>query len=70
MPSCAGAFFPDAGRVWAKLGQADVGPVHFGAAARLRIAWGHHFIIRADYSFGISEPFADGSIYLDFGELF
>jgi outer membrane protein assembly factor BamA len=60
----------DAGRVWAQLGKDDVGPVHVGAAAGLRIAWSHHFVIRADYGFGISEPYADGSIYLDFGELF
>jgi len=55
----------DAGRVWARLGQSDVGPFHVGAAAGLRIAWSHHFVIRADAGIAPTTTF-----YLEFGEMF
>jgi hypothetical protein len=60
----------DAGRVWAELGKPDSGPIRAGAAAGLRIAWNRNFVIRFDYGFGISEPYADGNIYLTFDEMF
>jgi hypothetical protein len=55
----------DAGRVWARLGQSDVGPFQVGAAAGLRIAWSHHFVIRADAGITPTTTF-----YLEFGEMF
>jgi Omp85 superfamily domain len=55
----------DAGRVWARLGESDVGPVHVGTALGLRVAWGHHLIVRAD--FGLTPDF---NFFLDFGETF
>jgi hypothetical protein len=55
----------DAGRVWARVGQSDVGPFQVGAAAGLRIAWSHHFILRADVGIAPTTTF-----YLDFGETF
>jgi hypothetical protein len=55
----------DAGRVWAHFGQSDVGPFQVGTVAGLRVAWSHHFVIRAD--FGISPV---NTFYLDFGEAF
>lgn len=55
----------DAGRVWARLGQSDVGPFQVGGAVGLRVAWSHHFVIRADVGIGPTTQF-----YLDFGEVF
>ena len=55
----------DAGRVWARLGDSDVGPIHVGGAAGLRIAWSHHLIIRVDFGLAPELQF-----HLDFGELF
>jgi outer membrane protein assembly factor BamA len=60
----------DAGRVWAEMGKRDPGPIRAGAAAGLRIAWNRNFVIRFDYGIGISEPYADGNIYLTFDEMF
>ncbi len=55
----------DAGRVWARLGQSDVGPFQVGAAAGLRVAWSHHFVVRADVGIAPTSTF-----FLDFGEVF
>jgi hypothetical protein len=55
----------DAGRVWARLGDSDVGTIHVGGAAGLRIAWSHHLIIRVDFGLAPELQF-----HLDFGELF
>lgn len=55
----------DAGRVWARLGHSDVGPFQVGAAAGLRVAWSHHFVIRADVGIAPTSTF-----FLDFGEVF
>lgn len=60
----------DAGRVWSAIGSPDPGPVRLGGAAGLRIAWNKTFVVRFDYGIGISEPFADGNVYLTFDEAF
>ena len=60
----------DAGRVWSAFGVADPGPLRLGGAAGLRVAWNRNFVIRFDYGIGISEPFADGNVYLTFDEAF
>jgi len=60
----------DAGRVWREIGKADPGPMRLGGAVGLRVAWNKNFVIRFDYGVGISEPFADGSVYLTFDEMF
>ena len=51
-------------------GVADPGPLRLGGAAGLRVAWNRNFVIRFDYGIGISEPFADGNVYLTFDEAF
>lgn len=60
----------DAGRVWSALGDSDPGPMRWGGAAGLRIAWNKTFVVRFDYGLGISEPFANGNVYLTFDEAF
>jgi hypothetical protein len=60
----------DAGRVWSGIGAGDRGPVRFGASLGLRLAWNKNFVIRYDYGIAISEPYANGSQYLTFDELF
>lgn len=60
----------DAGRVWSALGTAEGGPLMIGSAAGLRVAWNKNFVIRFDYGIGISEPYADGNVYLTFDEMF
>ena len=46
------------------------GGMRLGGAAGLRVAWNRDFIVRFDYGIGISEPFADGNVYITFDELF
>jgi hypothetical protein len=60
----------DAGRVWYQLGRSDGGGLKLGSAVGLRIAWSHHFVIRFDYGIGITEPYANGYVYIETGELF
>lgn len=60
----------DSGRVWAELGSGDPGRPKLGAAGGLRVAWNKNFVIRFDYGFGISEPSANGNVYLTFDEMF
>ncbi len=55
----------DVGRVWARLGQSDVGPFHVGSSVGLRLAWSHHLVIRADVGLTPEQTF-----FLDFGEMF
>ena len=55
----------DVGRVWARLGSPDVGPLHVGAAVGLRLAWSHHLVVRADMGIAPEQTF-----FLDFGETF
>ena len=60
----------DAGRVWREIGSADPGPMRLGGATGVRIAWNKTFVVRFDYGIGISEPFADGNLYITFDEVF
>ena len=60
----------DAGRVWREIGSADPGPMRLGGATGVRIAWNKTFVVRFDYGVGISEPFADGNLYITFDEVF
>jgi len=55
----------DVGRVWARLGQSDVGPFQVGSSVGLRLAWSHHLVVRADVGLSPTQQF-----FLDFGEMF
>jgi len=55
----------DVGRVWARLGNSDVGPFQVGTAVGLRLAWSHHLVVRADVGLSPEQTF-----FLDFGEMF
>lgn len=60
----------DLGRVWAQVGKADPGPWRAGGSLGFRAAWNRDFVVRVDLGLGLSESYADKSLYVTFDEMF